>query len=126
MFAIIISPFWLAISALYFGLGVFHCRLSKWGSNAPVVPGKNELFSGRLAIFLESEFIRTANLTKITLKFAAIGFFIASVISFFQSISIDQAWIPVDASLFVIALAAFFAVLVVVWRLVLCVDSYIR
>jgi hypothetical protein len=84
------------------------------------------LFSGRLAIFLESEFIRTANLTKITLKFAAIGFFIASVISFFQSISIDQAWIPVDASLFVIALAAFFAVLVVVWRLVLCVDSYIR
>jgi hypothetical protein len=125
MFAIIISPFWLAISVVYFGLGAFHLRLSKWGSNAPTVPGKNELFSGRLTIFLESEFIRTANLTKMTLKFAAAGFFIASAISFFQSASVDQT-ISVDSLLFVITLAAFFVVLVVVWRLVVCVDSRIR
>jgi hypothetical protein len=126
MFTVIISPFWLVISVLYFGLGVFHYRLSKWGSNALTVPGKNELFSGGLAEFLESEFIRTAYLTKIVLKFAALGFFVASIISFFQSVTVDLWMVPADDWYLVVTVGAFFAVLLVVWRFVGCIDFRTR
>jgi hypothetical protein len=126
MFGIVITPFWLAISVLYFGLSVFHWRLSTRVSVDIEFPGKDAVFSGYLAKFEEDEYRKTAFLNKQTLRFAAGGFFIAFVISFIQSISISQGQIALNSeSLVAVFAIAVAIVLIVVLLVVLLVDSTI-
>jgi hypothetical protein len=116
MFGILITPFWLAISVIYLGLGVFHCRLSKRVRVDIEFPGKDNILGvGNLAEFEENEYRKTAYLNKQTLRFAAGGFFVAFIISFYQSVSNNQWQMALDsAQLIAIGATAIVAVLIAV------------
>lgn len=120
MFGIIIAPFWLAISVIYFALGVFHWRLSKRVRLDIEFPGKDNILGvGESAEVQEKEHREISYLTKRTLKFAAGGFFVAFGISLYQSISTEQWLIALDsAPLAVIVAAAIIVALIAVYLLI--------
>jgi hypothetical protein len=120
MFGIVIAPFWLVISVLYFGLGVFHLRLSKRVNVDIEFPGKDNIFGvGESAEVQEKEHRDIAHLTRRTLRFAAGGFFVAFFISLYQSISPEQWQIALDSVLLVVIVAAvIIAALIAVYLLI--------